>query len=77
MHERSYVTSPASTAYLMDAFYLQRTLEKRVASLPYEHFDDLLHPTFQAEEWCLVLLGAVFGAAFGFLQVAVLQGGGA
>jgi len=61
-------------AYMGRAFDLEYTLQKRMANLPFEDFENLLHPIFQAEEWKLVLVGAVVGLIFGSLQVLFING---
>lgn len=60
--------------YMYRRFDLERTLRERMSALPYEKFEQLLHPIFKAEEWKLVLVGAVVGLIFGTLQVLFVVG---
>ena len=59
----------ASTeAYIGEAMHLEETLRERMGRLPPHEFEPLLHAVFQEDEWKLVLVGGVLGAALGALQ---------
>ncbi len=50
-------------------------LRARMQDLPPDQFQDLLRPCFQEDEWKLVLMGGVLGAAAGFAQLILVFGG--
>ena len=56
--------------YISEAMRLEETLRTRMAHLPPEQFEPLLHSIFQEDEWKLVAVGGVLGAALGAAQQA-------
>lgn len=54
--------------YMGTAMALEDLLRDKMAELPPEDFEGLLHPVFQQDEWKLVLMGGVLGVIVGFLQ---------
>lgn len=59
-------------SYADRALDIETTLREKMAALPSEDFESLLHPIFQEDEWKLVLGGGVLGLAIGFLQIQIL-----
>lgn len=57
-----------SEAYVGTAMRLEETVRERMGRLPPEQFELLLHSVFRDDEWKLVLLGGVLGAALGAAQ---------
>jgi len=57
--------------YLGDALDLENTLRTKLSELPPEEFERLLHAVFEKDEFKLILVGAVLGAAVGMLQAMV------
>jgi len=57
--------------YLGDALDLENTLRTKLSALPPEEFERLLHAVFEKDEFKLILVGAVLGAAVGMLQAMV------
>mmetsp|Transcript_53335 Transcript_53335/g.117099 ORF Transcript_53335/g.117099 Transcript_53335/m.117099 type:complete len:501 (-) Transcript_53335:63-1565(-) len=51
---------------------IENTLAVRLAKLPPDEFEQMLHPVFQEDEWLLILLGGVLGVIVGLFQAAVL-----
>ena len=58
--------------YAEDAMDLRNTLIAKVKELSDDEFESLLRPIFKAEEWKLILAGAVLGFLVGELQVQVM-----
>eukprot|EP00658_Telonema_sp_P-2_P071175 TRINITY_DN60493_c0_g1_i1.p1 TRINITY_DN60493_c0_g1~~TRINITY_DN60493_c0_g1_i1.p1 ORF type:complete len:495 (+),score=108.39 TRINITY_DN60493_c0_g1_i1:109-1593(+) len=54
--------------YAQDAFNLEYTLRTKMAALPPDKFERLLHPVFEPDEWKLILMGGVLGAVIGLVQ---------
>jgi len=54
------------------ALQIEETLAVRLANLPPDEFEGMLHPAFQEDEWMLILLGGVLGVVVGVVQAAVL-----
>ena len=50
------------------ALQIEDTLSTRLAALPPADFYELLHPVVQEDEWKLIAIGGVLGAAAGALQ---------
>ncbi|MCA9563946.1 MAG: hypothetical protein KC561_10680, partial [Myxococcales bacterium] len=53
---------------------IKEELNRRLSSLEPEHFEGVLRPAFQQDEWKLILTGAVLGLAAGFAQLFFLFG---
>eukprot|EP00930_Biecheleria_cincta_P055532 TRINITY_DN41849_c0_g1_i1.p1 TRINITY_DN41849_c0_g1~~TRINITY_DN41849_c0_g1_i1.p1 ORF type:complete len:447 (+),score=63.29 TRINITY_DN41849_c0_g1_i1:42-1343(+) len=60
--------------YMDSAMDLETVLRERMAAMPPEQFDRLLHPVFEEDEWKLVLLGGVLGVLVGMAQWRFLGG---
>lgn len=60
------------TEYADRVFALEELLSTRLAALPPDQFEGMLHPVFQEDEWMILLLGGVLGVAVGFLQAYAL-----
>eukprot|EP00929_Paragymnodinium_shiwhaense_P014897 TRINITY_DN122886_c0_g1_i1.p1 TRINITY_DN122886_c0_g1~~TRINITY_DN122886_c0_g1_i1.p1 ORF type:complete len:537 (+),score=134.58 TRINITY_DN122886_c0_g1_i1:240-1850(+) len=58
--------------YMDHAMVIEETMAVRLAELPPDQFEGMLHPAFQEDEWMLILLGGVLGVIVGFFQAAVL-----
>lgn len=52
-------------AYVSEAIRLEETIRVRMAALPPEQFESLLHSVFQEDEWKLVAVGGALGVALG------------
>jgi uncharacterized membrane protein YheB (UPF0754 family) len=61
--------APAIVAYIKATIQLRETIQSKLESLPSREFEQMLHPVFQEDEFLLIMLGAVLGAAVGVLQV--------
>ena len=59
-----------SDAYVGEALRLEETLRERMAALPPEDFEPLLHSVFKSDEWKLFVVGGVLGLAIGISQQA-------
>ncbi len=68
---------PETLAYIEDytaeALDIQATLVRKMRDLSDEEFEQLIRPAFQADEWILIMVGAVLGFAMGELQVLALE----
>merc|ERR1712151_486688 len=64
--------SGAFLKYVDNALQIEETMASRLASLPPDQFEGMLHPAFQEDEWMLILLGGVLGVIVGLAQAAVL-----
>mmetsp|Transcript_26530 Transcript_26530/g.61930 ORF Transcript_26530/g.61930 Transcript_26530/m.61930 type:complete len:496 (+) Transcript_26530:96-1583(+) len=60
-------------AYIQDKAQILKNNYERMAAMPVEEFENLLHPVFQEDEWILILLGGLLGAIVGFGQIEVLK----
>jgi uncharacterized membrane protein YheB (UPF0754 family) len=40
----------------------------RLAALPPDRFEGMLHPVFEEDEWMIMVLGAVLGVVVGTIQ---------
>ena len=49
-------------------FDLEKMVGDRLAALPPEDFEQMLHPVFQEDEWMITCLGGVLGVIVGTLQ---------
>ena len=63
-------------AYVGEALKLEETIRERMACLPPEIFEQLLHSVFKEDEWKLVAVGGALGAALGVAQNAVFHAAG-
>merc|ERR1712066_525621 len=60
--------------YVDSALQIEETIATRLAQLPPDQFEGMLHPAFEEDEWMLILLGGVLGIIVGVFQAAVLGG---
>ena len=67
------LTSNEVLLVVTESMQLERTLRERMASLPPAIFEEVLHSVFQEDEWKLVVVGGLLGAAIGALQIAVFH----
>jgi uncharacterized membrane protein YheB (UPF0754 family) len=67
--ERLPDTVKSMDAYAKEAMDLSNTLAGRLQELPPPEFEGMLRPAFQEDEWILILVGAVLGAAVGVGQL--------
>lgn len=51
---------------------IEETMSKRLAELPPDQFEGMLHPAFKEDEWLLILAGGALGVVVGFFQAWVL-----
>lgn len=58
--------------YTDRALDMEPLLREKMAELPSEEFEGMLHPVFQEDEWKLVLMGGVLGVVIGFAQIQML-----
>lgn len=58
--------------YVDNALQIEETIASRLATLPPDQFEGMLHPAFEEDEWMLILLGGVLGVIVGLFQAAVL-----
>jgi uncharacterized membrane protein YheB (UPF0754 family) len=49
----------------------ERDMRDKLAELPPDEFEGVLHPVFQEDEFTLILLGGILGLLAGGLQVVV------
>jgi len=59
-------------SYADRALDMEQTIREKMAALPPEEFESLLHPVFAEDEWKLVLMGGVLGVVIGFAQIHIL-----
>ncbi len=57
--------------YAKQALDIEHTLHQKMANLPPEDFVGFLRPVFQADEWKLILVGAILGMIAGLLQLLI------
>lgn len=62
---------PVIFNYAKQALDIEDTLCTRMSSLPPDEFVDFLRPVFQADEWKLIVVGALLGMAAGGLQLLI------
>jgi hypothetical protein len=60
--------------YIEEAMDMERTIFLKMAALPFEDFERLLHPVFEEDEWKLIILGGLLGVAVGVAQFYMLGG---
>merc|ERR1711920_447820 len=60
--------SDAFLEYVDSALQIEETIATRLANLPPDQFEGMLHPAFQEDEWMLILLGGVLGVIVGLFQ---------
>ena len=58
-------------AYTEESLDIKNVLKETMGQLSATQFADMLRPLFEADEWKLVLLGCVLGAAIGFAQLSM------
>jgi uncharacterized membrane protein YheB (UPF0754 family) len=54
--------------YVRDSLKIEATIAIRLAKLPKDEFEELLHSVFKEDEMTLILLGALLGGLVGMLQ---------
>jgi len=59
-------------SYTDRALDMEETIREKMAALPPEEFESLLHPVFAEDEWKLVLMGGVLGVVIGYAQIHIL-----
>ena len=55
--------------YARQALGIEHTLRQKMSQLPPDEFAGFLRPVFQADEWKLILVGAILGMLAGVLQL--------
>jgi uncharacterized membrane protein YheB (UPF0754 family) len=55
-------------SYVSDTLKIEDTIAERLAKLPKDEFEDLLHSVFKEDEMTLIVLGALLGGLVGLLQ---------
>lgn len=60
------------TKYVDEVLRIEDTIAERLAELPPEKFEGMLHPAFEEDEWMLIVLGGVLGVIVGVFQALVL-----
>lgn len=58
--------------YAEEAMDIENTIRTKLEALPPEEFEGLLRPVFQEDEWKLIVVGGVLGAAVGVMQAVFL-----
>lgn len=58
--------------YMEEVLKIEETLKEEMTALTPTEFEQLLHPVFQEDEWKLILMGGVLGAAIGAFQTYAL-----
>lgn len=61
-----------SVEYVERCMDLSETLADRIAALPPDVFENMLHSCFQEDEWMLITLGGVLGFLIGLAQAFAL-----
>ncbi|MGH8990531.1 MAG: DUF445 domain-containing protein [Acidimicrobiia bacterium] len=61
-----------AASYATDAMDIRATLVTKMQALTPREFEGILRPAFQADEWILITVGALLGAAVGELQTFLL-----
>ncbi|UAA37930.1 DUF445 family protein [Paraneptunicella aestuarii] len=69
LFERSESYLPYAYDYAHQALNIGDDLCKKMQGLTPEEFEGVLRPAYQADEWKLIVTGAVLGMAAGFFQV--------
>jgi len=57
------------TDYADEALDLAETLRAKMAELPPDEFEALLHPVFEEDEWKLIVMGGALGLIIGVIQM--------
>jgi len=63
----------ASYEYTQKAMDMENIIRTKMALLPPEEFEGVLHPAFEEDETTLILLGGVLGAIVGGMQLFIFQ----
>jgi hypothetical protein len=63
---------PCTYAYMEAAMDVEATMRAALQSMPPDDFINILRPAFQQDEWKLILVGGLLGAAAGAMQQFVL-----
>jgi uncharacterized membrane protein YheB (UPF0754 family) len=58
--------------YSQTALDMEDTIKTKMAELPADEFEGVLHPAFQEDELTLILVGGVLGAIAGVIQLFVI-----
>lgn len=71
------VTLLPKYSHVLDSFWDEHLkvgdmIEKRLAALPPEEFEDVLHSVFKEDEWLLIMVGALLGMGAGWIQTLFL-----
>ena len=71
------VTLMPKYSHVLDSFLDEHLkvgdmIEERLAALPPEEFEDVLHSVFKEDEWLLILVGALLGMGAGWIQTLFL-----
>ena len=56
-----------------ETMQLEQVLRERIEQLPYEQFEELCHSVFKQDEWMLIAVGGLLGAAVGFGQTLMFK----
>eukprot|EP00927_Polykrikos_kofoidii_P050997 TRINITY_DN44814_c0_g1_i1.p1 TRINITY_DN44814_c0_g1~~TRINITY_DN44814_c0_g1_i1.p1 ORF type:complete len:513 (+),score=103.49 TRINITY_DN44814_c0_g1_i1:39-1577(+) len=59
--------------YTDQVLCIEETISTRLAALPPDEFEGMLHPAFQEDEWMLIALGGFLGVVVGLFQAGVLK----
>ena len=62
----------SSYEYTQTALDMENTIREKMAVLPPEEFEGVLHPAFEEDEIQLILLGGILGAVVGVVQLFTL-----
>jgi len=54
--------------YIDQTMKVRETLSYRLAHIPPDEFEDIIHPIFQQDEWILLFVGGFLGVVIGLLQ---------
>ena len=68
LYDGSFSRVHCVQAYMDSRFALRETLGSRLAGLPPDQFEGMLHAVFQQDEWMVLLLGGILGIAVGSFQ---------
>lgn len=63
----------SSFEYTQRALDMENIIRSKMAELPPDEFEGVLHPAFQEDEIQLILLGGVLGAIVGALQLLIFK----
>lgn len=59
---------PKTYEYMDKAMQLEETIRTKLQAMPPDEFIGILRPAFQADEFKLILVGGILGAAAGAVQ---------